>query len=381
MLYTISIIVFFTLIIMLLYKYRKKIEIKYYIFYSFKTSKFKKTIDNIAQKHLKLWKILSTIAVIICLLAMIFGVISIAKLAYNIGTGIQKEPALSLVLPSLTQETVFGNGYILIPFWFWIIIIASILIPHELSHGIISRAEKIKLKSVGVFLLAIFPGAFVEPDERQLKKSKIITKLRVFAAGSAANFLVSIIVFLLLTFLIWPACTSQGIEVILVNETSPAADAGLKPGMILTHINSIPIKTSYIEYSKYGTYYQLYDEIGIPKDNETIVFTDSNENNYNVTVKEISNNKIFIGMASKPITNINSNFFFKTLIPLLTYLYLFSFGIGLFNILPIYPLDGGLMIEEIINKISKKHGKIISKIISNLMILLILYTFIMPHLL
>jgi len=52
---------------------------------------------------------------------------------------------VQFVLPTFEATTSAGPGYILIPFWYWIIIIASILVPHELFHGIVARAEKIKL--------------------------------------------------------------------------------------------------------------------------------------------------------------------------------------------------------------------------------------------
>jgi membrane-associated protease RseP (regulator of RpoE activity) len=33
-----------------------------------------------------------------------------------------------------------------------------------------SRVEKIRVKSAGLLLVLVLPGAFVEPDEKQLKK-------------------------------------------------------------------------------------------------------------------------------------------------------------------------------------------------------------------
>ncbi|MBU4124542.1 MAG: site-2 protease family protein, partial [Nanoarchaeota archaeon] len=202
--YLISIILFFTIVGSLLYKYRKKVDYKYYVLFMVRTKRFSKLIDRIANKSPKFWKFISTIAILVCFYYMAQGVYLLLVQSKAIMLGTITQPGLQLVLPSLGATASSGPGYMLIPFWFWFITIACILIPHELSHGIIARAEKIKLKSVGLLLFAIFPGAFVEPDEKQLKKSSTLKKLRVFAAGSGANFLVAAFVLLLASYIIWP---------------------------------------------------------------------------------------------------------------------------------------------------------------------------------
>ena len=92
----------------------------------------------------------------------------------------------------------------IVAFLYWMIVIFIILVPHELSHGIICRAHKIPLKSVGLLLMAIFPGAFVEPNERRLQRAKFKARLRVFAAGTYANFIVALLVFSFVMFYVFP---------------------------------------------------------------------------------------------------------------------------------------------------------------------------------
>ena len=77
----------------------------------------------------------------------------------------------------------------------------TVLVVHEFGHGIISRVEGVRIKSIGVLLLAVLPGAFVEPDEEDIEKSKRISKLRIFAAGSIFNLSLAAVA-LLLTFVI-----------------------------------------------------------------------------------------------------------------------------------------------------------------------------------
>ena len=199
--YTLSIIAFFAVVAILIYKDRKNIEFKYILFIR-RTKRFRDAIDRVARVSPGFWKAFSSIGVIICFIVMAYGIIQLLGITTEIITRSITEPALQLILPSLTSAGASGPGFILIPFWFWIVVIAIILVPHELSHGIVARAEKIRLKSVGLLLLAVLPGAFVEPDEKQLGKAKPVTQLRVFAAGSFANFIVAMLTVLLIAFLV-----------------------------------------------------------------------------------------------------------------------------------------------------------------------------------
>lgn len=375
-LYLISVLIFFTILAILIYRDRKHIEWKYYVLFLRKTKKFANIINNIAKKSPLIWKIIATIAIAVSFYYMANGLYILFNLSYYISIGEIKQPVLQFILPTPKAVGTAGPGYILIPFWIWIIIIFSILVPHELCHGIIARAEKIKLKSVGLLLLAIFPGAFVEPDEKQLKKAKLLTKLRIFAVGSAANFGVAAFVFLLTSYTIWPAMVLPGVQLLNVTEASPAEDAGLETGMILTEMNGKIIKTSYGEFLSGRGYFQ--DEIGIVKPGE-IISIKSNGNLYNIKLASV-NNTAYMGINYKPLFRVKAESFF-IFINLLTMVWLFSFAVGLFNILPIFPLDGGLMIQAITDKFAKKYSKQIVMTITYTMLLLILFDFIGPSLL
>ena len=68
---------------------------------------------------------------------------------------------------------------VLIPLGYGIIGLITVLVIHEFGHGIISRVEGVKIDSIGVLLLAVLPGAFVEPNEEDVQKSERIQKLRI----------------------------------------------------------------------------------------------------------------------------------------------------------------------------------------------------------
>lgn len=376
-LYLLSVIVFFAILAILIYRDRKHIEFKY-ILVMRRTKKFKKLIDKIAKKSPLLWKIIGTIAIAICFFYMFQGLYLISMMGYYVFTGVIEQPALQFVLPTPTATGAAGPGYILIPFWFWIIIIAIILIPHELSHGIVARAEKIKLKSVGLLLLAIFPGAFVEPEEKEIKKAKILTKLRIFSAGSFANFVVAFLIFLLTLYIIWPTSALPGIELLDVNASSPAGLAGLKSGMVLTKVNGISITTTYAEYLAGSGYF--LDELKYAEPNQTIEIK-ADGNSYDVTLGfSEETNSTYMGIVYAPLFKIDREFFMGSLIPLLTMIFLFSFAVGLINILPIYPLDGGLIVQTVAERFAKKRSKEIVRAITSIVLIILIYDFIGPFL-
>lgn len=374
--YLLSVIVFFLVVFWMIYRNRETIEVQGYILFMKRTKRFRNIIDKIARKSPRFWKMVGTIAVIGCFYFMLQGTMLLLQSAYYVSAGLVTQPSFQFVLPSPTATGYVGPGLILIPFWYWIIIIAVILIPHEFLHGILARAEKIRLQSVGLLLLAIFPGAFVEPDEKQLKKAKLLTQLRIFSAGSAANIAIAGIIFVMLSSLIWPAFASPGVKVIGVDENSPAYLAGLKEGMIISQINGKDITSTYNEYILARGYFA--EEVGGLSVNKTVELT-ANESIYDINVSS-KNNTAYIGITYEPVFKGDASLLFAFL-PLLTMIWMMSFAVGLVNILPLYPLDGGQMINAIFEKISKKRAKKITIIISYILLIILIFDFIGPFIL
>lgn len=385
-LYLLSIIVFFAVLGILIYKDRKNIDFKY-ILVMRRTKRFRKFLDKIAKKSILFWKIIGTIAIFICLFFMISGTYLMLNAAYLVYTGVITQPAVQIALPIPSEQMVVGPGFIGIPFWFWIIVVATILIPHEIFHGIIARAEKIKLKSVGLMLLAIFPGAFVEPEEKQLKKAKTLTKLRIFAAGSFINIVIGLLVIFLVQNLIWSP-NVHGILITSVNETSPAGQSGLKTGMVIESIDNKELNMNFYDYSVLTVLISKSNTENITYVISNIVLSQTLSNykpgdnvklkvngiNYDLKLGEHPRIEDFpfIGINSKINTkNVN---LFLVLFPLLGMISFLSIIVGIFNILPIYPLDGGLMIEAITDRFAKKKSKKIVRGITYLMLIIILYS-------
>lgn len=120
-----------------------------------------------------------------------FGLAFVALHAWSILTTPGTPAGVMPVVPGVT-----------IPFVEGLIAIFIAAVVHELSHGIIALAEKLRLKSSGGIFLSFIPiGAFVEPDEKQFERTQLHKKRRVLVAGSMSNFVVFLIAILLVPIL------------------------------------------------------------------------------------------------------------------------------------------------------------------------------------
>jgi membrane-associated protease RseP (regulator of RpoE activity) len=174
----------------------------------------------------RFWRLFGTLGAVLGVLLM---VLMTASILYNIystfSTGVEMMTAKA-VIPGVT-----------IPLWYGIIGLVSVLLVHEFSHGIVAKSEGISLKSLGAVFLTVFPvGAFVEPDEEELKGSSPMTRLRVYSAGSFANILMAILAIVALVLFTALVFDPGAVQIVGVVEGSPA-DGVLEKGMVLEAIN------------------------------------------------------------------------------------------------------------------------------------------------
>jgi membrane-associated protease RseP (regulator of RpoE activity) len=245
------------------------------------------------------------------------------------------------------------------------------------------RLEKIRIKSAGIIFLLILPGAFVEPDENEIKKSKLLAKLRIFSAGSFANMIVAFLIFVpflgigLLPNLIWPSIATGYLKIVEVNSSAPAGKAGLEAGMIITEINGKKVDISYLNflYLDYLTKYVKDVKVG------DIVNITANGKLYEIPVGEIkvdNTTRPFIGIGVRIDSKCDEQTF-DFIVNLFTWMWILSYAVAVFNILPIYPLDGGLILNAITEKFAKKYSKEIVISVTVIVASLVLFTIIGPY--
>ncbi len=300
---------------------------------------------------------------------------------YSLITQPEAVSGVSLVLPG-----VHVPGLGVLPFWYWILAIFAIAVIHEFSHGIVARAHNIPVKNTGLVFFGPILGAFVEPDEKKLRSEKDIVQYSVLAAGSFANVALAVVAILFLNFAFLPLqesmVESTGFTFdAYVDETMPAAKAGIKPGTIITGIGDLPTK-NFQEFS---------DELLFYKPGETIAIQ-TKEKEYSLVLAANPDHprKSFLGIKDiRNEFNIKENFqqgagkaaylVLDWFTGFLRWLFLLSVGIGLFNLLPLPIVDGGRMAQVFLHKLrGLERGELLYRKVSLFFLLILLLNLFYP---
>jgi len=378
-----SVVVFFAIIAILAYRDRKNIEFKYGLM-TRRTKKGKKLIYQFAERHRKKLQLLGNVGVIVGIGVSIYGFSTLLLSSYNLIFRREKIQSFAMVLPTVTgvEYPEFAIG---VPFWYWIIGIFAVLMAHEPMHGLLARAEKITIKSFGVLLLIALPGAFVEPDEKQIQKLPMLKKMRIYAAGSFGNFILAailaLIIFLCLEPMFFRGAVAYGyLNYTEYNLTEPFPAEKLNMTGVILSIDGMNVEDA-----------KDLSEIMSDKIPGQTILIGTTKDKYWLTLTRDPKNEtkgymgIFVG-DSKVLKNEYRND--PTLSPilrstteLLVWILFLNAGIGTANLLPIKPLDGGLMFEEIVKIFLKKKwvDKVV-KVVSLFTLLLILIALFGPSL-
>ncbi len=370
---TISAVLFLLLMGVLVYRDRKNMEF-HYILIMRRTRRGIKLIDSIAKRNPRFWNAIGVLSIPFAFLAMIVGTTMLAWIAQAIISGAQQGPALAFVLPSLAPKEEIGlGGYaFFLPFWFYFIVVAVALIPHEFFHGVVSRAVKIPLQSAGLLLLLVFPGGFVEPDEKILKKSKPLTKLKVISAGVFANLLTAFILFLFINFLFPPMMIdSIGLKIHNVTENSPAYFAGLKANMTIEEINGVKFNPGASD-----PFIGIVENQGLKPGNAIDVTADNQTINIVLGSHPMNSSQPYMGISSYVVLTKSRYLSTDDVFAVFRYVSLlisFLLTISFVNSLPWKPFDGGLAFEALLEKFTKRHAEKIANAVSVIVAVLFLF--------
>ena len=374
---------FIAAIALLIYGDRKNVKLEGIIFIR-RTTKGRNFIDRAAARHSKFWRKLSYVGIVLAVILMIFGSVLLITQAVSVLSG--AEGGVKLLLPGPVSDPVNAPGVFVVPWWIWVIGIAVVIIPHEFMHGIMCRIDKVRIKSVGWLLLIVIPGAFVEPDEKQLAKQKKITKLRVYAAGSFANMIVALIIILVAFAAVFAmsasGVTSPGGVAFASIEGGSAYNASLNGSIVA--INDVQVR-KHSDLVGALSAFNSGDTVSVTT-TETIVVSgffpqgviaDRDDTATKTLVLGSNEGKAFLGISTLgEAVEVRGNIqVYAILSVLLFWIFIFSFGIGLVNLLPIKPLDGGLMLEELV---PGRYKKQIVRVISVAMLLVLLFNIIGP---
>lgn len=313
-----------------------------------KTGRLRGIIDSIAQRSPKFWRWSMNVGIPVSVFFMILTLGLLIAALQNLS-----QPQVSLIIPGVQ----IPGSPIFVPFSYGIIALITVLVVHEFGHGIIARMENIRINSIGVGILAIIPMAFVEPNEEDIEKSSKISKLRIFAAGSIFNFglaAIALILFYIISLFVVPIAFDSSMEIVSVVPNSPSAGI-LHPGSVIQYINGYKI-TDQNSFTKATSNIKV-GEVTTFQTNEGTYQVKAGPNPTNSSMHYFG---IEIESNLSPKSSVTKTF--GSVIPwsiidfttLLTWIFILNFGIGAFNLLPIVPLDGGLILRELLSYVTRQ---------------------------
>jgi membrane-associated protease RseP (regulator of RpoE activity) len=355
-----------------------------------RTERGLKFIDRIAKISPRGWRAFGTAAAVIgfALMATFF-----ILLALNTVVILQRPdvavPGARFVIPGVTIPLVYG-----------LIAIFSVLVVHEFSHGFVMRAQGLRTKSIGVLLFLVIPGAFVEPDEKQLKKASMSKRLRVYGAGSFANVLFALLCLGIVLLALSPKAgvyvysTEENYEIDNTVVSGPSWGI-LQPGDRLVKINDVPINV-HKDFREFMENTKENDNLKILTTRGTFYITVGrhyeNENRGYMGVWAISAisrarffnpffatfamyQDLFTGFPILHPYTYDAHLPWE-LITLLKWMFLLNLGIGIINLLPAKPLDGGYIAADVMERASSKHvAKHVSYALSLVVLALLIVNF------
>jgi membrane-associated protease RseP (regulator of RpoE activity) len=345
-----------------------------------------KTLEKFANKFKEWIKIYGYVSIGVGFIGIILAFAMIIYVAIRLVF----VPTSKEVAPFLPFTSVPGLGYI--SFLHWIIAIFIIVIVHEASHAIVAMAHGLKIKNTGFGLFAIFvpflPAAFVEPDEKEVKKKSDVVQYSIFAAGPMSNFVLMIPIILMLIFA-FPAIENKisepvGFSFDAINDSNnyPALLVNLKEGQTFNTFNGL----------EYNNISGPYNSMTCLSPNSTVTFGyyNSTLGNYSLFYKLKTTNhpdfssKGFLGINNlHTVYDVKSQYklfepIFSWLKGLFEILFVVTFAIGLINLFPAGMIDGGRMFMLALFNITKDKKKTekIASILAAFFWTVILFSFI-----
>jgi membrane-associated protease RseP (regulator of RpoE activity) len=253
---------------------------------------------------------------------------------------------------------------------YMLIAFVVVIVSHEASHGIAAAAERLHVRSSGLILFVILPGAFVELDDREVSKASVRARLRIFSAGSYSNFVVAVLAIGILSagVIMTPVFYGQanGLLVTDVIEGTPAYGS-IPLYTVIRDINNTAIfdhesLRAFLGNIDPGALLEINTDSGL-----VYLITGAHPNNASIA---------YIGIVTTPSlepTPLVS--WLGPVAPFMVYysiywVFFLAFNIAIFNMLPVPGFDGDRTVNDLIELANsgKKRSKLQKQIIWGLRI-------------
>ena len=339
---------------------------------TYKNRNVSNTLDRMLTNK-KIVRIFADVGVVLGVIMMLFALWFLINNIINFFMVPEQFSEVTLLVPGVTIRSIPNLTYFLLT-------APIVLVIHEVAHGIVARLEKIKVNSGGFAIIIAIIAGFVEPDEEEFGKARKLSKVRVLAAGSTSNVLFSFVIIGLLMFnpmfgnvleLVSPEVRGilyddpMGVPVLQIMENTGAELAGMQVNDIITNVDGIPIRTS-IDFSYINLTPGEIANVTVLREGQMI--------NLSVPVTESPSepDKGLLGIirGAFPYLPPKVPYYIPWPAPVFTFLlwvWMLSFFIGIFNMLPMFPLDGEKYVSSVLEHKMSKRSLLATRIGSNVL--------------
>src|SRR3989338_7378245 len=333
-------ILFYVLVIVFFYIMRKNVTIKGILFI-YRTKVGLKAMDNIASIFPRLLKGIEPVSIVIGFISMVALFIFLIYHTFLLFIRPDTPAALAPLLPGVRIP-----GLPVLPFWFFIISVFFIIIVHESAHGIFARLHNLKIKSSGLVFLGPLPGAFVEPDEKKMSKLSAKAQLGILSAGSFANIILFLVVFLISILILSPFTSSllddNQVMINKLEEGFPLEKGGIEEGEIILSVNDNDV-INVLSFTEFMAKTKPGDEL--------LIKTDKRKAKVIAAEHPRGENFGYLGVVIGPANFTAFENVILWFTRLFFWIWLISLGVGLFNWLPLFITDGGRIAYVLTHKI------------------------------
>lgn len=199
-----------------------------------RTHRGKALLEKIARPK-TFWNIAGDVGTVVSLLGMALLAPLMILLAYVTLTDSRVEALAAneiLVIPGVNP---------FVPLWYGLVALIVTLVVHEGGHGVLARANGMRVKSLGLLVAVVPIGAFVEPDEDDVKAAPRRRRLRVFSAGPGVNLSCAVLMLLLVAGMATATTERDGVAVATIVQDAPSDEAGLDAGDLILAADGTPL--------------------------------------------------------------------------------------------------------------------------------------------
>ena len=192
-----------------------------------------KTMDRLC-KYTRFWRAFGffskLVSAVLFLLMMYMLVVAIIAVPSRMASGSSIGIEYALAIPGLNP---------MLPLVYGVIALVVAMVVHELGHGIQARANGARVDSSGLLYGVVPLGAFVEPNEEDMKKKSRRAQMDMYTAGISVNTVVAILCFALLVGCCGTLSSDYEDDagVYYMDDGSPAYLAGIPASAIITGVS------------------------------------------------------------------------------------------------------------------------------------------------